>query len=200
MQNKSFQFNVEEQLTILQQQLNNSGVDKNSSEYQNVIKSMDELIQKEVYPTPGDAIRAFESDYSEYAKRNIWEVFEREVEDLDGEFAPGVQYQQWTLPGGNNYKETNLLWTGEEIDQPHFADLPETIAHMRTKDRIADDGSKVFFVEEMQSDWHKAGFEKGYKSDLKEVTIKDAENDPALMKLYGFDKAGYELRICTRTA
>jgi hypothetical protein len=36
-------------------------------------------------------------------------------------------------------------------------------AHIRLNDRVDADGNKVLFVEEMQSDWHHAGRESGYK-------------------------------------
>lgn len=45
----------------------------------------------------------------------------------------------------------------------HF-DQPNILAHMRVNDRIDADGKKMLLVEEIQSDWHQAGREKGYKS------------------------------------
>ena len=43
----------------------------------------------------------------------------------------------------------------------HF-DQPNILAHMRVNDRIDADGKKMLLVEEIQSDWHQAGREKGY--------------------------------------
>jgi hypothetical protein len=43
----------------------------------------------------------------------------------------------------------------------HF-DEPNILAHMRVNDRIDADGKKMLLVEEIQSDWHQAGREKGY--------------------------------------
>ena len=45
----------------------------------------------------------------------------------------------------------------------HF-DQPNILAHMRVNDRIDADGKKMLLVEEIQSDWHQAGREKGYKT------------------------------------
>ena len=45
----------------------------------------------------------------------------------------------------------------------HF-DEPNILAHMRVNDRIDADGKKMLLVEEIQSDWHQAGREKGYKT------------------------------------
>ena len=43
----------------------------------------------------------------------------------------------------------------------HFKE-PNILAHMRVNDRIDADGKKMLLVEEIQSDWHQAGREKGY--------------------------------------
>lgn len=44
----------------------------------------------------------------------------------------------------------------------HF-DQPNILAHMRVNDRVDADGKKMLLVEEIQSDWHQAGREKGYR-------------------------------------
>ena len=51
----------------------------------------------------------------------------------------------------------------ENFQSSHF-DQPNILAHMRVNDRIDADGKKMLLVEEIQSDWHQAGREKGYKS------------------------------------
>jgi hypothetical protein len=52
----------------------------------------------------------------------------------------------------------------------HF-DEPNILAHIRVNDRVDADGKKMLLVEEIQSDWHQAGREKGYKGKgtLKEL-------------------------------
>jgi len=45
----------------------------------------------------------------------------------------------------------------------HF-DEPNILAHMRVNDRVDADGKKMLLVEEIQSDWHQAGRERGYKT------------------------------------
>jgi hypothetical protein len=49
----------------------------------------------------------------------------------------------------------------ENFQSSHF-DQPNILAHMRVNDRIDADGKKMLLVEEIQSDWHQAGREKGY--------------------------------------
>lgn len=52
----------------------------------------------------------------------------------------------------------------------HF-DEPNILAHIRVNDRVDADGKKMLLIEEIQSDWHQAGREKGYKTGK--------ERDPA---------------------
>ncbi len=50
-----------------------------------------------------------------------------------------------------------------EYRSSHFSE-PNILAHMRVNDRVDADGKKMLLVEEIQSDWHQAGREKGYKT------------------------------------
>ena len=50
-----------------------------------------------------------------------------------------------------------------EYRSSHFNE-PNILAHMRVNDRIDADGKKMLLVEEIQSDWHQAGRERGYKT------------------------------------
>jgi len=62
------------------------------------------------------------------------------------------------------------------------------IAHMRVNDRIDADGKKVFFIEEIQSDWHQTGRKQGYKTklskeetaELKDLRKKELDGDGLL--------------------
>jgi hypothetical protein len=51
----------------------------------------------------------------------------------------------------------------ENFQSSHF-DQPNILAHMRVNDRVDADGKRMLLVEEIQSDWHQAGREKGYKT------------------------------------
>jgi hypothetical protein len=122
-----------------------------------------------------------------------------------------TKFGQYTLPGGENYRELlltmptsygegsalakevrNLGYKGnlndlnvsmirsfggsEELQNkwmtatgsgtyrsPHF-DQPNILAHLRVNDRVDADGKKMLLIEEVQSDWHQAGREKGYQN------------------------------------
>jgi hypothetical protein len=79
----------------------------------------------------------------------------------------GTRFDIYQVPGGENYRELLLKLPdtpGAEYVSPHW-DQPNVLAHVRFNDRTSADGKKVLFVEEVQSDWHQAGREKGYGPD-----------------------------------
>lgn len=51
-------------------------------------------------------------------------------------------------------------FAGDDYESPHWDD-PNALAHLRMSDRVTD-GKKTLLVDEVQSDWHQAGREKGY--------------------------------------
>lgn len=81
-----------------------------------------------------------------------------------GVYGDGSQYEQYTLPGGDNYREILFTLPAMEgkYESTHFPDSGAVFAHARMKDRVTEDGSKVLFLEEVQSDWHQEGREQGY--------------------------------------
>ena len=140
-----------------------------------------------------------------------------------------TKFKQYSLPGGENYREVVLtlpaetkarasspqealslwkedaragkrgMWTEDEIkaiSQDDIADIlneeylnprpkpdqyrsshfdePNILAHLRMSDRVTD-GKKTLLVDEVQSDWHQAGRERGYKSDFKPIDWNDPE-------------------------
>jgi len=66
----------------------------------------------------------------------------------------GTRFGEYTEPGGDNYREFLIKYNNPEVqfDESHF-DESNIIAHFRTKDRTTSDGKKVFYIEEIQSDW-----------------------------------------------
>jgi len=72
-------------------------------------------------------------------------------------------------------KSANEL--NEEINpsyrSSHF-DEPNVFAHLRMSDRVTD-GKKTLLVDEVQSDWHQAGREQGYKLPPEATAPMDSE-------------------------
>lgn len=58
----------------------------------------------------------------------------------------------------------------------HFNE-PNILAHMRVNDRVDADGKKMLLVEEIQSDWHQAGREKGYATTDINTRLKESEKE-----------------------
>ena len=57
----------------------------------------------------------------------------------------------------------------------HF-DEPNILAHIRVNDRVDADGKKMLLIEEIQSDWHQAGREKGYNKKLTQAESDELRN------------------------
>ena len=58
-------------------------------------------------------------------------------------------------------------------------DQPNVLAHLRTQDFVDADGKNMRIIEEVQSDWHQAGREEGYRntSELSSQQIADQQAD-----------------------
>jgi hypothetical protein len=120
-----------------------------------------------------------------------------EQSDIEDSSHPdATKYEQYTLPGGSNYREVLLQKAGEtglrsdepsrdEFEErrrrvegedymsPHF-DEPNILAHLRLKDRVDANGKKTLFVEEAQSDWaHDAAEEPARLRDQPEPGTED---------------------------
>ena len=63
-------------------------------------------------------------------------------------------------------------------ESPHW-DEPNVIAHIRFTDRTGPNGEKILHVEEIQSDWHQKGREKGYRPAGAELAELKAQADAA---------------------
>jgi hypothetical protein len=61
--------------------------------------------------------------------------------------------------------------------QSSHYDEPNILAHMRVNDRVDAEGKKMLLIEEVQSDWHQAGREKGYDTPERRATKEKALND-----------------------
>ena len=76
-------------------------------------------------------------------------------------------FHNYVLPGGENYREILLKTKSPagEYQSSHWDNDPDTFAHVRLQDRVDDEGRKVLYVDEMQSDWHQEGRRRGYKTN-----------------------------------
>jgi hypothetical protein len=120
----------------------------------------------------------------------------RDTEGSDGT----TKFSNWQLPGGTNYREvlvtlpTKRLWqngspvTAEDLATRYGREAadrsavfikepfksshwqqPNVLVHFRLNDREVD-GKRILHIEEIQSDWHQQGRDKGY-APSKPITI-----------------------------
>jgi hypothetical protein len=117
-----------------------------------------------------------------------------------------TRYGTYTLPGGENYREILLTLpsdtpkaergsayyreTSRDFRSTHW-NQPNVLAHLRVNDRVDADGKKMLLIEEVQSDWHQAGRDKGYiPKDISAVELKATVNNSA-------DRPYYEVRTAS---
>lgn len=87
------------------------------------------------------------------------------VETLTGR---DTAHEDWTLPGGKNYREILLTHSnpaeggGFPGVPMHFHGAPNVLASILAKDRTGPNGEKILHLDEIQSDWHQQGRKKGY--------------------------------------
>ena len=80
-----------------------------------------------------------------------------------------TKFGQYTLPGGENYRELLLTMPipeGSKLYRSSHFNQPNILAHLRVNDRVDADGKKMLLIEEVQSDWHQAGREQGYAKNV----------------------------------
>ena len=74
---------------------------------------------------------------------------------------------RWRSQGETDIRESQALnqetRAKAEYTSSHFPDVPNYVAHMRMNDRTDAEGKPGAFIEEIQSDRHQAGREKGYQ-------------------------------------
>ena len=67
-----------------------------------------------------------------------------------------------SIPGGAPGTPGSAKIDAQVFKSSHFPDDPNTLVHVRLNDRKTADGKRVKFLEEVQSDWHQNGRDKGY--------------------------------------
>lgn len=85
-----------------------------------------------------------------------------------------TKWEQYTLDGGENYREYLFKMPGSVYDndamQAHWGySTSGILAHARVQDFDVAGGGKMLFIEEIQSDWHNAGRKQGYARSEAEV-------------------------------
>ena len=90
----------------------------------------------------------------------------------------GTKYENYQLPGGENYKEILVTLPGKDQFKSSHFDETNIITHLRMNTRTDADGKKVLFLEEVQSDWGQKGKKEGFGL---------SENDVKRLRELGYD-------------
>ncbi|MCP4372961.1 MAG: hypothetical protein GY797_33370 [Deltaproteobacteria bacterium] len=106
----------------------------------------------------------------------------------------------------NTIQEAKDLITKEEKDEyeialnkafkkrfrtSHFEE-GNILAHIRHNERVDNEGNKVLFLEEIQSDWHQKGRKEGYAGDVKTLPDTYTVLTPEIKKSKGYlDTTGF---------
>ena len=123
------------------------------------------------------------TDYSDNeAQVQLQDMYEGDNPNVRGQ-AP--QWEEYTLPGGTNYREILLQVDpdGPSMFSRSHSGLPNEVGHIRVKDRIGPNGEKVLYVEEVQSDWAQQGRDQGFLASEK-INPVLAANDAMMQQLY----------------
>ena len=140
------------------------------------INNWRESEEAKAYIESGDSDFVNNADLNEIAdqgNRNEMFLVAQSHAIRNGDYIPGdARFEEYTQPGGKNYKEFLLKTPEKENErlnyknQVHYDDK-NPVVHVRTKDRVTDDGTNTLYVEEFQSDWGQAGRNQGFASGAK---------------------------------
>jgi hypothetical protein len=117
--------------------------------------------------------------------RNAWRAA-KENHDLKGTTESRNQVGI-ALKRMHNAEEAEATYIRERAQSDYKSSHWEeknVLAHVRFNDRTSADGKKLLHLEEIQSDWHQQGRDKGYKGPVK--------SEEALKQI--LDNAGYEVK------
>lgn len=113
-------------------------------------------------PATGNDIAYFNDAYDAYAFKSdaAYEGYNYEVNEPSGYIKP--KYEDYQLPGGENYKEILITLPGKDQFKSSHFDETNIITHLRMNIRTDENDNKILFLEEVQSDWGQEGKKKGF--------------------------------------
>jgi hypothetical protein len=107
--------------------------------------------------TPEEALKLWKED-ARAGKRGMWT--EDEIKAITKDDIADILHEEYLNPRPKPDQYRSSHW-----------DEPNPLAHLRVSDRVTD-GKKTLLVDEVQSDWHQAGRERGYKTKESDVAQK----------------------------
>ena len=105
------------------------------------------------------------------------EMRQRHEAELAGLPHGDPYHEQYTLPGGENYREILLKHAGDASFpgvHEHFAGEPDVLASLMMKDRNDTEGKRLAHIEELQSDWAQRGRNNWHELGTNETGVERA--------------------------
>lgn len=106
-------------------------------------------------------------DYDDYMERYSFSIGDEDYSfSKESSGDNETHWEGYRLDGGENYREILFRIPGSDYSNQAMSthwNESGVLAHARVQDFETEDGGKVLFVEEIQSDWHNAGQKKGYR-------------------------------------
>jgi hypothetical protein len=150
---------------------------------------LDETLD-EFFPDEDDAREAADQWIRNWRRNDGWFRFEEDAlnnnthyDDIVQEMLEnnepnfGTAFEDYALKGGKDYEE--LLITLPNLDGEragtHWDDYVDepVVAHVRYDTRVVD-GKKILAIQEVQSDWHQQGRQRGYEGQFPPEQIEAA--------------------------
>ena len=87
------------------------------------------------------------------------------------------KYEMLVNENRNNNKTSRILEdkVSNFYHNAHHGDEPNVLFHLRVADHVDADGKKGLLIDELQSDWHQQGREKGYGRKLSDMPQMSAD-------------------------
>ena len=145
-----------------------------------------------LYDKDGNELDRFSYDYAgELESEKTGEAYldvETLKEELQREYGDGgTRWSQYKLDGGENYRELvfkmpNSSYSNRAMRGHWGQDAEGILVHARIQDMTTTDGNKMLFIEEIQSDWHNEGHNRGY---AKTLSLAEQKKVDELRKMRG---------------
>jgi hypothetical protein len=174
-------------------------IDKLEDEYEALVREMEDA---QMHGTQEEF-----NEMSELVNDNLRAQKKLKFEN-EARFGP-QRAPEYSLPGGENYREIRVAlpsnkrqmsyedwrksgsteeWSSKGIvgedftHKTHHGDEPNVLFHLRVADHTDAEGKKGLLIDELQSDWHQKGREKGYGDKLK-TGYSIVEQEPGFFSL-----------------
>ena len=100
-------------------------------------------------------------------RKYVYDVFDSRTQKSK-QFATRAEAENFANQDKTGNTFVSEMQVGKEDYISGHWEQPNVMAHVRTQDFVDADGKNMRVIEEVQSDWHQAGREKGYGNKLKE--------------------------------